>query len=197
MSGKLSNQRCLNAKYNPSGKGNKLFDGAGLFHKLKSTGKFWHFKYRFLDKEKLISFGQYPQTTLAEARKMRDEAKKLVFNSKDPAEVKKIQKQELQTNYDNNFESLTRKWHEQNKYTWNPKHAETILNRFEAKIFPSIGKLPIRNITPPQLLAAVEKVQDNGNHDLAHRMMQMCSKVFRFAVARGLCDRDIYLNAKS
>jgi hypothetical protein len=58
MSGKLSNQKCLSAKYNPSGKGNKLFDGAGLFLQLKPTGKFWHFKYRFLDKEKLISFGQ-------------------------------------------------------------------------------------------------------------------------------------------
>ncbi len=195
---KLTDLKCKNAKYNPKRnkkgerEGNKLADGGGLYLHIKESGKYWHFKYRFLGKEKLLSFGKYPlPTSLLEAREMRDEAKKLLFNGQDPALVRKTQKLELELSYENNFESLARKWHEQNKYTWQPKHAQMILRRFETKIFPSIGKLPIKEITAPELLAAVEKVQDKGNHDLAHRMMQMCSKVFRFAVARGLCTRDI------
>jgi integrase len=195
--GKLTNIQCKNAKYNPSGKGNKLFDGAGLCLYLKENGgKYWHFYYRFLNKQRTLSFGTYPQTSLAEARDKRTIAKKQLDEGIDPAAAKKQKKLETQLKYENNFEAIARKWHEQTKYSWTPKHAENILRRFEANIFPTIGKRPIKEITPPELLKAVEKVQDKGNHDLAKRMMQMCSKVFRFAVQRGITDRDITVDLK-
>ena len=113
-----------------------------------------------------------------------------------PAEQKKQIKIAQKTRYENNFENIAKHWHEVNKHIWQPKHAEMILKRFETKIFPLIGKRPITDIKAPELLAAVERVQDKGNHDLAHRMMQMSSKVFRFAVARGLVDRDITVDLK-
>lgn len=196
MSGKLTNIECKNAKYNPSGKGNKLSDGAGLILYVKENGKYWHLNYRFLNKQKTISLGVYPNISLLEARERRTEAKKMIALGKDPSEIKKIQKQILKTGYDNNFESLARKWHETNQHTWKKEHADNILKRFEANIFPIIGKRPIKDLTAPEVLAAVEKVQDRGNHDLAHRMLQMCSKVFRFAVARGLCDRDLTVDLR-
>ncbi len=187
---KLTDLKCKNAK--PKDKLYRLFDGAGLYLEINPNGsKYWRLKYRFNGKEKRMGLGIYPSVSLQEAREKRYSAKKKLEIDVDPAEDKKLKKLELQANYENNFEALARRWHEQNLYTWNPKHADNILKRFEANIFPIIGKRPIRAITPPELLAAVERVQAKGNHDLAHRMMQMCSKVFRFAVARGLCDRDI------
>jgi hypothetical protein len=69
--GKLTNIECKNAKYNPSGKGNKLSDGAGLVLHVKENGKYWHLYYRFLDKQKTISFGVYPTISLLEAREKR------------------------------------------------------------------------------------------------------------------------------
>jgi integrase len=188
---KLSNRKCQATKYNPEGKGNKLFDGGGLYLQISETGKYWRLKYRFCNKEKVISFGPYPLITLLEAREKRDEAKKLLLKNLDPAEVRKLEKLEIQTKYENNFEKLVREWHSQRLHTWKPKHAESIIRRFEANIFPVIGNRPVRSLTPPEILQAVRRVEKRGNLDLAHRMLQMCSQVFRYAVATGRADRDI------
>ena len=188
---KLSNRKCQATKFNPEGKGNKLFDGGGLYLHIKETGKYWRLKYRFCNKERVISFGPYPLITLLEAREMRDEAKKLLLKNLDPAEVRKLEKLEIQTEYDNNFEKIVREWHQQRLHTWKPKHAESIIRRFEANIFPVIGSRPVRSLTPPEILQAVKRVEAKGNLDLAHRMLQMFSQVFRYAVATSRADRDI------
>jgi len=194
MSGHLTNIACKQATYNPNGKGNKRSDGAGLILHIKEKNKYWHFNYRFLGKQKTISFGTLDNISLAEAREKRRLAKKQLEAGEDPAQAKKLKKMQLMISHENNFEAITRKWHEQNKYSWNPKHAEMILRRFETKIFPSIGKRPINEIQPLELIVAVEKVQDNGNHDLAHRMLQMCRKIAKYAVVRGICEKDFTIS---
>ncbi|MFO0388543.1 MAG: tyrosine-type recombinase/integrase [Alphaproteobacteria bacterium] len=170
----------------------KLADGGGMYlHVLPTGGKKWRLKYRFMGKEKLLTLGAYPLVGLKEARERRDEAKKLLDAGQDPSENRKLGKVEQKQDYENSFENLAREWHEQKIHTWKSKHAENILKRLEANIFPHIGHRPIKLISPPELLGAVRKVEERGNLDLAHRIMQTCSQVFKYAVATGRGERDI------
>jgi integrase len=189
--GKLSHIACQNAKYNTDGKGNKLSDGGGLHLHVKESGKYWRLSYSFLGKQKTLALGVFPRITLAMARDKREEAKLILDQGKDPNEEKKIGKLTKQVNYENNFENLAREWHKQNIHAWKPKHAERLLIRLENNVFPLIGKRPIKALTPPELLAVVRKVEERGAIDLAHRTMQVCSQIFRYAVATGRAERDI------
>ena len=176
----------------PKDKPYRLSDGGGLYIEVMPNGSmYWRMNYRFNGTQKRLAFGVYPITGLKTARERRDDAKRLLDNNCDPSEIKKKQKLETQQNYENNFENLAREWHKQKFHTWKPDHAETILKRLEANIFPKIGKRPIKDITPPELLAAVKTLEIEGKRDLAHRMMQHCSQIFRYAVVTGRTNSDI------
>lgn len=187
---KLTNTACKNAPC--TGKTRKLSDGHGLYLEVTPTGsKYWRMKYYFNRVEKKLALGVYPQVTLLEAREKARLAKKQLAEGHNPVEVKKLEKIERLTHYENSFEVLAREWHQQRYHTWKQKHAATILKRLEANIFPELGGRPIKMITAPELLAAVRKVERRGAHDVAHRIMQTCSQVFRYAIATGRAERDI------
>jgi integrase len=50
---------------------------------------------------------------------------------------------------------------------------------------------PIREVPPPELLAALRKIEARGHHETAHRAKQKCRQVFRYAIATGRAERDI------
>jgi integrase len=187
---KLTNTACKNATCTTITR--KLSDGHGLYLEVTARGgKYWRLKYYFNGDEKRISFGTYPNVSLQEAREKARLAKKQLAEGHNPVEVKRLEKIERLTHYENSFESIAREWHEQRYHTWKVKHAATILKRLEANIFPLLGGRPIKAITAPELLAAVRKVEKRGAHDVAHRIMQVCSQVFRYAIATGRAERDI------
>lgn len=175
----------------------RLFDGGGLYLEVNPQGgKYWRFKYRFNNKERRMGFGVFPTIGLAEAREKRMEAKKKLDKGLDPAEVRKLAKLERQVDYENNFQNIAREWHEQRRHTWKPIHAERIIKRLEADVFPTIGNRPIKVVRPPELLVAIRKIEERGNNDLAHRVMQTCSQVFRYAVATGRAEHDVTADLK-
>lgn len=188
---KLNNLQCKNASYDPAGAGNKLSDGGGLFLHLKETGKYWRMNYRFVGKQKTLYIGVYPQVSLAEAREKRDEAKKLIANGQDPSTQKKLDRLELKTNHENNFEAIAREWHSQKLHTWKPEHAANIMKRLEGNIFPKIGTRPIKEVTAAELLDALRVMEAEGKRDLAHRQLQHCAQIFRYAIATGRAKHDI------
>lgn len=193
---KLTNLQCKKATYNPSGAGNKLSDGGGLILHIKENGKYWRLNYRFLGIQKTLALGVYPRVSLAEAREKREEAKKQIEEGKDPTAEKKIARIELQVSYDNNFEAIAREWHSQKLHTWKPEHAANILKRFESNLFPHIGKRPIKEIKESELLHAVRTVEEEGKRDLAHRVLQHCRQIWRYAIATGRASHDITANLK-
>src|SRR5450759_7943 len=90
----------------------KMADGGGLYLLVTPTGgKLWRLKYRFANKEKMLSFGIYPALSLADARHRRDDAKKLLTNGVDPGETKKAQKAAQGDQELNTFEVIAREWH--------------------------------------------------------------------------------------
>lgn len=193
----LTHIQCKNAKFSPSGKGNKLSDGGGLHLLLHENGsKYWRMSYRFLGKQKLLSIGTYPLLSLAEAREKRDKAKKLIAAGQDPGVQKKLARFELQANHDNSFEKVAREWHSQKLHTWKPEHAENILKRLETYLFPKIGKRPVKEVTAPEILEALRLLERDGKRDLAHRQLQHCSHILRYAIATGRAEHDVTQHLK-
>lgn len=169
----------------------KLSDEKGLFLLVTPTGgKLWRMKYRFAGKEKLLALGSYPDVTLAEARDRRDQARKLLAEGTDPSETRKAEKRARLLAAENSFEAVAREWQAKQVHTWTPKHADDVLRRLEANIFPALGYRPIAEIDAPELLAAVRKIEARGAYDLAHRVLAVCGQVFRYGVATGRCPRD-------
>lgn len=185
----LSDVAVRNAK--PGAKPVRMFDGGGLYLEVTpSGGKLWRLKYRFGGKEKLLALGKYPDVGLKDARERRDEARKLLANEVDPAENRKQQKAAKADRAANSFEVVAREWIAKNTPTWAATHASKIVRRLEMYVFPWLGGRPIAEITAPELLAMARRIEGTGAIETAHRAMQNCGQVFRYAVATGRAERD-------
>ncbi len=186
---KLTDAACKAAKAKE--RASKLPDGMGMFLLITPQGsKLWRIKYRIGGKEKLLSLGPYPETSLSEAREQRTEIRKALKAGFDPSEIRKDKKKQSNLNAENTFEAIAREWHEHTKGRWTDRHAKTTLHRLEMDIFPEIGRRPVRDTTPPQILDALRKIESRGAYEIARRAMQVCGQVFRFAVATGRADSD-------
>jgi len=165
----------------------KLFDAGGLFLIVApSGGKWWRFKYRYQGKAKTLSLGTYPTVPLKDARERRDELRRQLAQGIDPGLVRKACK----VSQANTFEALALEWHAKFKHTWTAEHAERIRARLKADVFPWLGARSIRDITAPELLAVVRRIEARGALDTAHRALANCGQVFRYAVATGRAERD-------
>jgi hypothetical protein len=152
----------------------------GLFLLITPTGgKLWNLKYRFDGKEKEISFGAYPDISLAEARQKRDQAKALLANGIDPSDTRKARKA-APTEETETFEVIAREWHAKFSPSWASSHAGKIIRRLELYIFPWLGARPIKEITAPELLSALRRIEAKGILETAHRTHQNCGQVFRY-----------------
>jgi len=184
-------------KAKPSAKPVRMFDTGGLYLEISPAGgKWWRLKYRYTDKEKRISLGTYPDTTLAKAREKRDEARRLLADGIDPAENKKAQKAARQENAANSFEVLAREWHARQLAKWSPAQAKKVAGIFENNVYPWIGKRPIVELKPHEILATLRRMEDRGANETARRALQYCGMVFRYAVATGRANRDIAADLK-
>lgn len=169
----------------------KLTDGGGLYLLLNPNGsKWWRFKYRYGGKEKLLSLGTYPDTGLADAREKRDAARKQLAAGVDPGAHRKAEKAAGEERAANSFEVVAREWHTKQSKSWVELHASRILLRLENDIFPWLGNHPIANITAKELLATVNRIADRGAVESAHRVLQNCGQVFRYAIATGRAERN-------
>ena len=152
-----------------------------------SGGKWWRFDYRFQSKRKTLSMGVYPAVSLKDARDRRDEAKKQLANGMDPAMVRKSQKH--QQSQPNTFEAVAREWHAKFKPGWSDSHANRLLRLLERDIFPWLGSMPVSDVSSPLLLQTIRRIETRSL-DTAHRAMQNCGQVFRYAIATGRQQND-------
>ena len=179
-----------NAK--PKEKQYKLADEKGMRLLIHPNGsKYWQLKYRFSGKEKLLSLGVYPEVSLKEARDKRDAARKQMQEGLDPSHEKKLSKLTKALSAENSFENIAREWHQKQAARLTERHSEYVLRRLSADIFPHIGFRPINQITAPELLATIHKIEKRGALDIAHRALQTTSQVFRYAIATGRAERDV------
>jgi len=185
----LSDTQIRKAK--PAEKTQRLFDGSGLYLEISPKGgKWWRLKYRFGGKEKRLSLGVYPDVSLKDARERRDDSRKLLANSIDPGENRKAKKAAKVERATNSFEVIAREWYAKHSPNWSASHGDRIIRRLERDIFPWIGGKPIADITAPQLLEVIRRIEQRGALETAHRALGNCGQVFRYAVATGRAERD-------
>jgi integrase len=169
----------------------RLSDGRGMYLEIvPAGGKWWRFKYRFAGRERRMSLGVYPDVPLAAARERREEARRQVAAGIDPGEQRKAAKVALIESTENTFEAIAREWFGLFSPKWVKGHAGKIIRRLELNVFPWLGARPIKAITAPELLAVLRRVESRGANETAHRALQVCGRVFRYAIATGRAERD-------
>lgn len=169
----------------------KLSDERGLYLLCApSGGRWWRFKYRFCGKEKLLSLGIYPEVSLAKAREAREAARRQLAASIDPSSARREEKQEKQKATANDFEKVAREWLENVKGGWAAVYHGDTARRFEAFIFPTIGRRPIASVTAAELLPLLRKIEARGTMVTAHKVLRACGQVFRYGIATGRCERN-------
>lgn len=178
-------------KSKPSDKPYKLPDGAGL-HLFVSPagGKSWRFRYEFDGKEKLLTLGKYPVMGLADARSARDEAKTILREGRDPSVAKKHRKLASVREAGETFEVMARDWHKTNRLRWSDIHASDILTSLERDAFPSLGGIPVRDVTVPMVLSVLRPIEERGSNETARRIRQRIESVFAFAIASGKAEAN-------
>ena len=178
-----------NAK--PRAKQYKMADGGGLFLLVTPKGgKWWRYKYRFNKKEKLLALGTYPDVSLKDVRDLHEKSRKLLAKGIDPSEAKKAAKAIGVEQAENSFQAVAIEWITKFSPNWSPDHAKRITCRMESDIFPWLGSLPINQIGSSEILKTLRRIESRGALDTAHRAMQNCGQVFRYAVASGKAERD-------
>ena len=193
----LSATAINNAK--PKDKPYKLADEKGLYLFIQATGsKLWRFDYRFLGKRKTLALGSYPDVSLSHARDKRDKARSLLANEPpiDPSENRKAEKASQQSNGENSFEVIAREWWQTHMKNKAASHKDKVIRRFELYLFPWIGSKPIADITAPQMLQVVKRIETLNKLETAHRALQTAGQVFRYAVQTGRAIRDVTVDLK-
>lgn len=176
----------------PTDKPQKLFDGGGLFLLvMPNGGKWWRLKYRHACKEKLLSLGTYPEISLKDARERREEARKLIANGVDPSAAKQQTKVETKLSAANTFQAVADEW----LLKQSKKHSEAtqkknklILNN---DLYPWLGKRPLKAIKAPELLSVIQRVENRGANETAHRALRLANKVFLYGIVTGRAERNV------
>lgn len=178
----------------------KLFDGGGLYLLVNPNGsRYWRMKYRFAGREGKLAFGVYPEVSLKEARTRRDEARRQIRDGIDP----QVQRKAARIVQARTFQAVADEWlHLLAHPPVNPRAkrmqrtalASTTIERKRGWladfVFPYIGARPIAEITAPELLEVLRRVERRGILETTHRVRSTCSLVFRYAVATSKCERD-------
>lgn len=214
----LTDQEVKSAKI-PKGKSlKKLFDGGGLYLLVLKSGKYWRLDYRMSGKRKTLAMGSYPATPLAGnvdalgvyqkgARDLRNEAKRLIKQGIDPSQKKQQDKREHiaaqallkaeQAIEANTFEVIAREWHSLHLARWSPKHAQTIIRRFELHVFPVIGDIPVAKLTKSHVADLLTSIVKHDTLEIAKRIGQITRQVLEYASDKGVIDAIPMGNTKN
>ena len=170
----------------------KHSDGGGLYlHVSPTGGKLWRMAYRFDGKQKTLSLGAYPAVSLKDARQKREEAKELLAKGIDPSAHKQASKAAAKAEATNVFAIVALEWFTKHSPGLAASHSEKVLSRLEKQIFPIIGSKPVDEVEAADLLKVARHAEDRGAVDTAHRLVQLCGQIFRYAIVTGRAKHDV------
>lgn len=185
----LSDAKIRGAKPRP--KSYKLSDANRLYLLVApSGGKLWRYGYYYDGKQKTLAIGAYPKVSLSDARIKRDEAADLLAEGHDPGVVRKLKIEAVIEAARLTFEAVAREWYENARSQWASVHAGDVIRSLERDVFPTIGDLPIGQLTPPLVLGVLREVESRGSIETAKRIRQRISAVFVYAIAQGIVKDD-------
>lgn len=166
--------------------------GDGLFIVVRPSGyKGWRYEYTLQGVPKTLTIGPYPVIGLAEARDKLRTAKATLLDGTDPSTNKRQQASKTRGIQEHTFENLGKEWFRKKKIQFSKGHAKNTEGRMRRIIYPALGSMPIDQIKPQHLMAVLNPIEEKGHLELAHRVMQICGNVFRYAIKIGIIERDI------
>ncbi len=184
-------------KHKGSTVGERYADGGGMYLRVKASGKYWRLDYRINGKPQTLALGVYPEVSLAKARQRREKAREQLADGINPSVAKREEKAAKIAAAGNTFETVARDWLSKTaskRGTNTHKKIETWLTK---DVFPFIGRDPVSDLRAMDVLDKVARhMEARGANDSAHRVVQVCSQVLRFAVATGLVDRDVTVDLR-
>lgn len=176
-------------KIKPLDKKKRYSDEKGLYLEVTpSGGKFWRLKYRFNGRESTLTIGSYPEITLAQARRARDEARIQLYSNIDPNAIKNERLQQIDESI--LFKSLAMEWMEDRKAVIKENTYLRDLSVFEKDLFPALGDMPIDQIKGKDVLTCAKKIEDRGAQEMAKRSIPLAGRIFRFAIRKGIIEND-------
>lgn len=175
----------MKAKPVPGKTRKTLSDGLGLKLNITLTSKLWRFDYTHQTKQRSLSLGKFPEVSIAEARELRDKARRLLRDGYDPVKARQKQNRTLPQN---TFETLSSEW--LSKGTWSAGHVRTIEQRLKNHVTPYIGDIPVNEVTTQLVRECLKRIEKRGTIETAHRVKYIIGQVCRYAAAQGLCDTD-------
>lgn len=169
----------------------KMPDGGGLYLLVKPNGsRYWRYDYRFAGKRKTLALGVYPDTSLAEARRLHQTARETLAKDVDPSEAKRIDRITRHLASADSFEAVSTEWYESKLQDKSDSYRDRTQRLLTKDLYPSLGPRPVSQITAAELLMVLRKIEARGAVDMAHRAKQTAGQVFRYAVATGRAERD-------
>ncbi|MDO4794947.1 MAG: tyrosine-type recombinase/integrase [Brachymonas sp.] len=186
----LTDTAAKNTRHSGKPAGDKLYDTGGLYLLVKAAGRYWRMDYRFAGKRKTLALGIYPAVSLAQARKGRDKARDLLAQGIDPSLHRRAEKLTAMAAHENSFEAVAARWHAQWKEGKASTTAQTKWMRLQRDVFPSIGRLPIDEVTPAMLVMIVKAINARGARDTAERVLNSCNQIFRYAIGHCMAQRN-------
>ena len=170
----------------------RLYDEKGLYLEVSTAGgKLWRLKYRIGGREKRLALGAYPEIDLKTARHQRDEARRQLALGVDPGQYKKLAREAQFKGTDQTFEAIAIEWHTGQSTIWSAIHSKNVLDRLKQNVFPYLGSEVIGEITVPELLRVLRRIEARGANETAHRVLGIIRKVFQYAIASGKAERNI------
>ncbi|MDQ5769554.1 tyrosine-type recombinase/integrase [Thiothrix subterranea] len=190
---KLTDSLVKVTKPHKDGKPRNYSDGGGLYLHVttngKTTGRVWRYNYR-LPKQKTLTIGSYPDVSLKLARERHEEARALLARGIDPS----VYKRELQANQadadSNSFEAVAREWFVNHLAHKSQTHQTRTVSYMERDVFPYIGKRPIAELKPRELITVIERIQKRITHDTHLKVLGSIGQICRYAVATGRAETD-------
>ena len=174
----------------PSEKPYRLSDEKSLYLEVHPNGsKYWRLKYRYAGKEKRLALGVYPEVSLKRAREKRSEARELLADGLDPGEAKRAERLRRKALASDSFGAIAKEWFEKQRIHWSESHIERVQRAIE-KDLAQLSTRPVHDISPPELLSVLRRIEARGAIETAHRVKQISGQVFRYAVATGRAEGD-------
>ena len=189
----LTDPDCKNATCPPDKKRVRKTDSGGLYLEISPAGaKRWFWKFYPDGKESRLALGSYPNVSLKEARRARDEARKTRESGTNPVQKRRADKLTKAASNATTLEAVAREFHatKSSGGTWSTEHAAQWLRSLEKDVFPWIGSMPLADVTAPLLLQTLRRVEARGAVRTAHDLREYSGQVFRYGIATGRCERD-------
>lgn len=175
----------------PDSKPRKVSDFEGLFLLIQPSGsRLWRFAYRFAGKQKVLALGSYPDMSLRDARRAKEAARDVLSDGRDPAFERRVSKIKAKVAAENTFRLVADEWFSARMGQWVDSYSDRLRARLDADLMPHLGPRPIADIEPVELLACVREIEARQAPEMARRVLQMASAIFRYGVATGRCPRD-------